>query len=155
MRTLTKIWLNWWKIMKTQGESMTDFVTRNWEISTCVAESQWFFTQERSYNRAGLDLEIHRPAALLPQNYSNPLENHLSISHQEDKGSSLSFLTLPGNITSEFFRINLPIAAVGSYLYCRIWNTESVTGSPSRKKDRTEKAALQTEENKKAVTLLI
>lgn len=89
--------------------------------------------------------------------YHRTISTPWSIRHQEDKGSSLSFLTLPGNITSKFFKIILCISAVGSYHYFRIWNTGSVTGSPSRKKKRNtiRKAVLQTEENKKAVTLLI
>lgn len=46
------------------------------------------------------------------QNNFNTLENHLTHSHQDAKGSSLNFLPLPSNITSEFFR-NLLISDVG------------------------------------------
>lgn len=68
---------------------MTDFVTRNSEISACVAESQWFFTYERSYNRAGLDPKIYRPAALLPQNY------FISLEHQPPRQRFIFKLSYP------------------------------------------------------------
>ena len=89
--------------------------------------------------------EIYTPAARLTQNDFNTVENHLSTSHQEDKGLSLNFLTLPSNITSEFFRRNLHISDVGTtFISFRLRDITSVTSTPW--KVTTEKAILYTEE---------